>query len=97
MFIESDINDLFLEAKTKFTAKLLLDNGAQINYKNASGETALSRAVYNENLPLVIFLVEQGADIDYETLENVSEYDNLEIFEYIQGVLKSRSEDTVEN
>ena len=43
-------------------SRLLLEKGADINHESGYGDTPLSHAVEDENLPLVKFLLEQGAN-----------------------------------
>ncbi|KAK0643053.1 hypothetical protein B0T16DRAFT_176251 [Cercophora newfieldiana] len=45
-------------------AKLLLENGADVDATNAVGQTALEEAVGEGNEPLVEFLINEGAKID---------------------------------
>jgi ankyrin repeat protein len=51
-----------MNSKNVQVSKLLLAAGADIHYKSEDGYTALSRAVEDENLLLVKFLLKQGAD-----------------------------------
>jgi len=43
-------------------AKLLLDNGCDINYQNSSGNTALIHACYRGQKDVITFLLEAGCD-----------------------------------
>jgi ankyrin repeat protein len=45
-------------------SSLLLKEGANINYASEYGHTPLSRAIILNNLPLVEFLIEHGADVN---------------------------------
>lgn len=45
-------------------AKLLLDEGADIEQRNVMKETALIRAAHNGHLQTVRFLLQRGADVD---------------------------------
>uniref|UniRef100_F7B5L0 Protein phosphatase 1 regulatory subunit 12B n=1 Tax=Ciona intestinalis TaxID=7719 RepID=F7B5L0_CIOIN len=47
----------------------LLDKGADINFANVDGLTALHQACIDDNLDVVEFLVEHGTDIDQEDNE----------------------------
>lgn len=42
--------------------KLLIENGAKINYTNPNGEDALSLATLFKNYDIVLYLLQQGAD-----------------------------------
>ena len=44
-------------------ARLLLQNSAHVNAANKYGETALLKAVYNNDAPMVKLLLEYGADM----------------------------------
>lgn len=44
--------------------KNLLENGADINWKDQYEGTALHRAVFKENLQMVEFLISKGANVD---------------------------------
>lgn len=44
---------------------LLLDNGANVNYQTAWGETALMRTVYDFNTDICSALLAAGADVDH--------------------------------
>lgn len=52
-----------LEYKRVEVARLLINNGADVNLKPKNGQTAIYAAVLLGNLPLVKFLVENGATI----------------------------------
>ncbi len=45
-------------------AKLLIDNGANINVRQQAGSTPLHSAAQNGNLDLLILLLENGADVN---------------------------------
>jgi len=45
-------------------AKLLIDNGANVNVRQQAGSTPLHSAAQNGNLDLLILLLENGADIN---------------------------------
>ncbi|XP_076817120.1 protein phosphatase 1 regulatory subunit 12B-like isoform X2 [Clavelina lepadiformis] len=49
--------------------QILLENGADINFANIDGLTALHQACIDGNLHVVKFLVEQGTEIDQEDNE----------------------------
>ena len=44
--------------------RLLIENGANVNYHSDIGETALGCAVINNNIELVLLLIESGAEIN---------------------------------
>ena len=45
-------------------ARMLVDNGAQVNVKQQEGSTPLHSAAQNGNLELLILLLENGADVN---------------------------------
>jgi ankyrin repeat protein len=45
-------------------ARMLIDNGAQVNIKQQAGVTPLHSAAQNGNLELLILLLEKGADVN---------------------------------
>jgi ankyrin repeat protein len=45
-------------------ARMLIDNGAQVNVKQQAGSTPLHSAAQNGNLELLILMLEQGADVN---------------------------------
>jgi len=51
----------------KTILQLLLDMGADIDTRNADGETALLEAVYNDHLSYVKILIRRGADTTIPT------------------------------
>ena len=48
--------------------ELLLQSGALLNAKDKYGWTPLIRAVYNQNLEIVNFLIENGADLEAKNI-----------------------------
>ena len=46
------------------TARMLVENGANVNVKQRSGATPLHSAAQNGNLELLILLLENGAQVD---------------------------------
>ena len=44
--------------------ELLVKKGADINFMNDSGETAISMAAFQDNLPMTKFLLALGADVN---------------------------------
>jgi hypothetical protein len=51
-------------------ATILLNAGADPNYKGESGITMLNYAIHNQNVPLVKLLLERGADVHLANDEN---------------------------
>lgn len=47
---------------SKSIVKLLVDRGADVNYKNEYGQTALTEAVMQRNYKIALYLLEHGAD-----------------------------------
>jgi ankyrin repeat protein len=47
--------------------KLLIDNGANVNAKNANGQSSLVIAVGKENPEITKLLIERGADVNVES------------------------------
>jgi len=45
-------------------AKMLIDNGANVNVKQTAGVTPLHSAAHNGNLELIILLLEHGAEVN---------------------------------
>ncbi len=45
-------------------ARMLMDNGAEVNVAQSSGVTPLHSAAQNGNIELIILLLEKGADVD---------------------------------
>ncbi len=70
-------------------AKLLLDHGADINAKVASGNTALMGVTFKGNEMLVKFLIERGADVNIQNdngataLNFAIDFGHLEIFKLL--------------
>ncbi len=56
-------------------AKLLLDNGADVNYKNKNGKTALMRAAEKGQSEVVRFLLQCGANSDIRNKDGDSAWD----------------------
>lgn len=50
-------------------AKLLLDNGVDINAEDSAGRTALFLAAIQDNVPFVNFLLDNGADKNHKNPE----------------------------
>ena len=50
-------------------ARLLINNGADVNIISDSGRSALSEAVISQNTDLVLKLLSRGAEMFYEPLE----------------------------
>jgi ankyrin repeat protein len=57
----------------------LIEKGADVNAKDASGKTPLMLAVWKENLPLVKLLVSKGADKSAKNNEGLSAADVAEL------------------
>ena len=55
--------------------KLLAENGADINAESTSGFTVLMNASYQGNLPLVVYLLEIGADKTAKDEKGKTAYD----------------------
>ena len=56
-------------------AKLLLENGAEANYRTNSGFTALHSASKNNNLYLAILLLKNGAEVNFPTFNDSTPLD----------------------
>lgn len=67
-----------VECLTDF-AKILIDNGADINYKNRYDETALLVAAREKHIEMCELLVENGADI------NVTDKEGNTPFTYVKN------------
>ncbi|CZE48221.1 ankyrin repeat domain-containing protein [Campylobacter geochelonis] len=61
---------LFFSLKNLAIVKFLLQNGADINYKNAFGKTALFYAVEFKDENLVNLLIENGADVNAKIISS---------------------------
>ena len=53
-------------------AKLLIQNGADVNTKDINERTSIYLAAKNGHLSTVIFLVEKGADINIQDIEKMA-------------------------
>ncbi len=51
-------------------AKILIDNGANLNLQDRRKNTAIMRCVYNKNIELLKLLVKSGADLNLGDYEN---------------------------
>ena len=85
-------------AKTSNTQllKILLDHGAEIDFINSNGETALHNAIQNGILPTVKFLVENGAYTgflgDSSCLGYIAHKINHKLLEYLLDILDLKNE-----
>ncbi len=72
------------------TAKMLVDNGADLNKRNARGQTPLDGVCFKGNLDMVKLLVQCGANIEGNPIVFASIFGNKEIVKYLkdQGVSK---------
>jgi len=77
-FYGGDNSPLILAADSggKEIVELLLEVGADVNYCNATGETALSVACFNGDINIVKLLLEKGADENHIDRFGVSIIDN---------------------
>jgi hypothetical protein len=67
-------------------AKILLENGADPNLPDNSGNTPLMGAVFMENKDIVQLLLDAGADPNFENDEGMSAFTYAEDFGYIEIV-----------
>ena len=76
--IKETIHQTYYQSRIKYSylfleiLKLLLNNGANINLKDSSGQTALHRVALTppqESLELMKYLIEQGADVNAQDID----------------------------
>ncbi len=72
------------------TAKMLIDNGADLNKRNARGQTPLDGVCFKGNLEMVELLVQCGANIEGNPIIFASIFGNRDIVKYLkeQGISK---------
>lgn len=66
VLLHANYNDQLIDAakdQSVDSVKFLIKNGADINYKNNEGQTALIIATKNENLKVMKYLINQNADM----------------------------------
>ena len=56
--------DVAVEAGNFPLVRYLVEHGADVRVADASGWTALFRAVFHKNMPIIQYLVEQGEDVN---------------------------------
>lgn len=54
--------------------KLLIDQGANLEFRDKKGRTPLSRVISRRNYPKAKFLIENGADVNYEGYSDADIY-----------------------
>lgn len=62
-------NSLFFALKNLAEVRFLVGRGADVNYANALGETPIFKAVKLNDLELVKFLTQSGADVNKKTID----------------------------
>lgn len=62
------------EDKIYESIRFLIDNGANVNFRGKSSESALIKAVLKENVRLVELLIASGAEINYRNDEDRTAY-----------------------
>jgi hypothetical protein len=79
-------------AKGVKTFKVLLKNGANINFINEEGNTRLlSEVKLGNNIKFIKFLVENGANLNIRDNQHMSPYD-IAVYKYENGYHKGRPE-----
>lgn len=74
-------------------AKRLIQNGAQVNFQNLSGNFSLKRASYQGHIAMCHLLINSGADVQMTTnagntaLDNAVEQGHIEICQLLLGNL----------
>ena len=79
---------------------LLLQNGAEINSKNASGKSPLFVAIENGDLLMVEFLLQNGADANDPTMLQDTPLhfaSRLEHFKIVEALLKFGARNDLKN
>ncbi len=65
---------LAFDDKVYNSVKLLIDNGADVNFRGRTSDSALMKAVLNESARLVELLIASGAEVNYQDEENQTAY-----------------------
>lgn len=78
--------------------KLLLKNGADINFTNVNGENALSNAIIGENYDIALYLLQNGAKckLEYKELQTDGSFIKKE-FSLVEDIKIYANEDNFKN
>lgn len=81
-------------------AKVLIKAGADLNYKDSNGQTALMYCIYSKNFKLLKLLVKAGADLNIKnnngmTALLIAAYSNKR--RYAEYLIKAGADKTIKN
>jgi ankyrin repeat protein len=74
-------------------ARLLLDGGADPNFKNHANETPLHTAVEKKSIELVQLFVERGADVNLKNINKKSAWDLVQDVPELRTILEPHARD----
>ncbi|MHC4988273.1 MAG: ankyrin repeat domain-containing protein, partial [Planctomycetota bacterium] len=79
-------------AQSDKALEILIQNGADVNILNSTGETPLMQAIRSENIEGFRILLENGADIQKK---NKHGYSVIDILNKVENPIRQKFEETI--